>query len=188
MKTFPIKNVKWWQAALFLVAVNGVSRLLSISNKKSRFNYHKKLNPQWAPPAKLFPPAWFFNNIVQMWGTVKLINNSPDFPDKDKFLLIQGLIWLDYITYGLVGLKYNSTILSFIWTNFLTSLALYSFIKAYPHDKQVAFSFLPLTLWGLYATTLADYEVLFNTDPLFKTKRLLTPPESGIFRPRVGVI
>lgn len=183
MKTIPIKNVKWWQAALFLVAVNGISRLLSISNKKSRSNYHAKLNPRWAPPGKLFGPVWIFNNIVQMWGTVKLINDSPNFPDKDKFLMVQALIWIDYTTFGLVGLKYNSTILSAVWTNFMTALALYSIIKAYPHDKQVALAFLPLTLWGLYAGTLANYEVLFNDDPLFKTKRLLAPPVSGFFKP-----
>lgn len=180
MKAFSGRKVKWWEAALFFVAVNGVARLLSIPDKKSQSNYRNKSNPKWSPPAALFGPVWIINNIIQISGTVKLINSTTDFPDKEKFMAVQALMWLDYVTYPLVGLKYNSTILSAIWTNSFTALAAYSMIKAFQHDKQVALSFLPLTLWGVYASSLANYELVFNDDPLFKTQRLLAPPESGI--------
>lgn len=52
-------------------------------------------------------------------------------------------------------------------------LATASLILALKKDKNLALDYLPLVLWTGYASTVADYQVLKNPDPVFNTKALL---------------
>jgi hypothetical protein len=58
-KWFMNKEIKWWQVALATVIVSVLGALSTGSSKK---NQRKFEQAPWAPPAKLFGPAWAINN------------------------------------------------------------------------------------------------------------------------------
>ena len=173
LKTTNQPEYKWWQGALALIVVTAIGALSAGSKKKTRKIYEKQQKQApWAPPAWLFGPAWTLNNIFLVWGLRRILNNT-DMPNRKKLLLLQALIWADFLTFGYVYFKKGSPILAEAWTQTDALLALVSFFIALKSDKKLSYAYVPLLIWTWFASSLSAYQALYNADPVFGTKALL---------------
>ena len=170
MKKF--SKLKWWQIALLSIVVSAIGGLASgQEHKKERKLYNRELEQApWAPPAWLFAPAWTINNFFLLMALQRLVKS--DIPNKKKLLVSQIIIWLIFFSFGYVYFNKKSPLLATAWTMADAGLAVSSFITAYKVDKKLAYHYLPLAVWAIFASTLSDYQVLTNDDPVFGTKAL----------------
>lgn len=179
--------IKWWQAGLFLAAVTVAGRLSTASSTQEPEElYEDEVKPVWSPPAWLFGPAWMLNNIFLVWGGRRLLNTRKHFPYRQSLLNLQGIHWLDFITFGIVYFRLKSPILALIWTQGDAIVAARSLqLSAQSTDKKLAISYIPLTLWTCFATSLSWFQALYNPDPLLGTKAALkisTPLEQKLLK------
>ena len=168
-----ISNLKWWQVALISVAVSALGSLSALmSSKKQKKLYTDKLEQApWSPPAWVFAPAWTLNNYFLLRALRRIIES--DLPERRKLLLLQAGIWVVFFSFNYAYFKKKSPILADIWTMTDTVLSVASLILSAKADKRLAVNYVPLTLWTLFASTLAGYQVLKNPDPVFGTKALI---------------
>lgn len=54
-----------------------------------------------------------------------------------------------------------------------TAFAAASFIIALKADKKIAYRYLPLLVWTIFASTIANYQALKNPDPILKIDAIL---------------
>jgi benzodiazapine receptor len=140
-------------------------------SKKEKIIYNKELEQApWAPPSWLFAPVWTINNFFLLLALQRLLKS--DISEKKKLLVSQLMIWLIFFSFGYVYFNKKSPVLATTWTMADASLAVTSFITAYKADKKLACHYLPLAIWTTFASTLSDYQLLKNDDPVFKTKAL----------------
>ena len=168
--------VKWWHGALFLAAVTGLSSLafVATSRRKQDDFYENEHLPSWAAPGWVFAPAWLLINTALVSGSVRLLN-APPFPNRGLLRGLHALMWLDFVTYGVVFFRLRSQILSHVWTVGSVAFAYTGIGLARAHDRRLLLSMVPLAAWATYASSLTWYQVLANPDPLFGTPALLQP-------------
>ncbi len=163
-------RLKWWQVALISV---GVSLLGKFSTGRSR-KYEQKLynlkldQAPWAPPAWVFGVAWPLNNYFVLLALRSLLAKE-DIPDRKKLLILQAAIWLVFFSFGFVYFRKKSPVLAAAWTMADAALSISSFVLARRSDKKLAAYYLPLVLWTSYASTVADYQAWYNSDPVLHT-------------------
>jgi translocator protein len=167
-------RLSWWQIALASIVVSGLSRLMAAkSSKKSQKFYSRQLKQSpWAPPGWLFGPAWTFNNFFLLWALIRIVKMESS-PAKTKLLVMQIAIWMIFYSFDFVYFRKKSPLLAAIWTKTDAALAIASMMTAYKTDRELAACYLPLVVWTSYASTVADYQALYNPDPVFNTPRLL---------------
>jgi benzodiazapine receptor len=167
-------RVSWWQVALLALALSAISRLMATkSSKKSQKFYSNDLKQApWAPPGWLFGPAWTINNFFLLRALLKIVQMKSG-PAKNKLIFMQLFIWSIFYSFDYVYFKKRSPILAALWTKTDSVLALVSLAKAWKLDREIAYCYLPLSVWTVYAGTVADYQLLNNADPVFNTRPLL---------------
>ncbi|MBS1585036.1 MAG: tryptophan-rich sensory protein [Bacteroidetes bacterium] len=160
---------KWWHGVLALAAVTIVGVLQSGRKTDTRKMYKRK-NEQasWAPPAWLFGPAWTVNNIMLLWGLIRILNDK-SLSNRTLLLGLQGGIWGIYLSFGYVYFRKGSTILAEVWTQTDAILATASLVTAMRSNREIALAYLPLFVWTWYASSVSAYQVLKNPDPYFHT-------------------
>ena len=168
------KQIKWWQVALATIVVSVLGAFSTgITKKNERKLYEQKLKQApWAPPAKLFGPAWAVNNYFLLKALKQLLE-SENISDKNKLLLKQVAIWLIFFSFGYVYFQKKRPLLAAVWTLADAWLAASSFFNAVKSDKKIAFNYLPLIGWTGYAGSAAIYQALKNPDPFINTKAAL---------------
>jgi tryptophan-rich sensory protein len=167
-------KLKWWQMALISVAISILGGLSggNISSRKQRRYYKELKQAPWAPPGWVFGPAWMVNNFFLLMGLKRLLTDK-SIKGKGKILLVQAAIWTIFFTFNHVYFRKKSPILAAIWTNVDMVLALAGFILTFKKDKLASLSYLPLLGWTGFASSVADYQALTNSDQYLKTKALL---------------
>ena len=167
------KEIKWWQVVLATIVVSVLGAVSTgMSKKNQRKLYERKLiQAPWAPPAKLFGPAWAVNNYFLL-NALKQLLEGGTVPGKNKLLLKQGAIWLIFFSFGYIYFKKKSPLLSAVWTLADTWLAGSSFTSSIRSNKRLAFNYLPLLAWTVYAGSVAAYQALKNPDPVLNTPAL----------------
>jgi len=163
------KEIRWWQVVLATIVVSTLGALSTGLGKKNQQKlYERKLKQApWAPPAKLFGPAWSVNNYFLL-KALKHLLESDSIEGKRKLLIRQVAIWVIFLSFGYVYFQKKSPILAAIWTLADAWLATSSFANAIRSNKRLAFNYLPLLGWTGYAGTVALYQALKNPDPVFK--------------------
>jgi tryptophan-rich sensory protein len=166
-------KLKWWQVGLISLAASLLGGLTGLrSTKKQKILYEKKLKQApWAPPSWAFAPAWMFNNVFLVNALNRIL--SRDVPNKRKLLLLQGGIWFIFFTFNFVYFRKKSPLLAAFWTMSDNILATASMLTSFKSDKKTALSYLPLLLWTMFASSVADYQALKNPDPFFHSKAML---------------
>jgi len=96
-----------------------------------------------------------------------------DSPERTKLLRLQAGIWLIFISFNYIYFNKKSTLLAAAWTNTDAVLAVASFITALKTDKTLAGMYLPLVTWTSFASTVADYQAIYNKDQFLKTKAIM---------------
>jgi translocator protein len=168
------KEIKWWQVVLAAIVVSTLGALSTgVGKKNQRKLYEGKLEQApWAPPAKLFGPAWMANNYFLLKALKQLLENK-NIPDKKKLLLKQAAIWAIFFSFGYVYFQKKSPLLAAIWTLADAWLGVSSFTNTIRSNKRLAFDYLPLLAWTGYAGSVAVYQALKNPDPVLKTPALV---------------
>lgn len=164
----PQLKLKWWQLALISIAVSVLGRLSGGRNKnKEEALCTKELKQAaWAPPAWIFGPAWTLNNSFILSALQRLLNHRNI--NKKSLLWLQVAIWAIFFSFNYVYVRKKSPVLAAIWTKIDTGLALTSLILAWKADRKLAYKYIPLLAWTLFAGTVADYQALHNRDKVFK--------------------
>jgi translocator protein len=172
METKRITKLKWWQVALISVAVSSLGSLSSLlSSKRQTKLYTTQLRQApWAPPSWVFAPAWILNNFFLIKALGEIMERN--IPEKRKLLLLQAGIWAIFFSFGFVYFKKKSPILAGVWTMSDSVLAIASLVIAAKSNRKISLYFLPLTLWTVFASTVAGYQALKNPDPIFGSKAL----------------
>lgn len=164
----------WLQIAGLTVAASVLGVLSSGSRGKQQKYYAKELKePSWAPPGWVFGPAWTINNVFLIKALIQLLDKQKDIPHRNKLLILQGVIWLNFFSFGYVFFKKRSPWLGAAITQSDALAALGSFVLAYKANKKFSLNYLPLTLWTWFAGSIAWYTALKNPDRLLRTKALL---------------
>lgn len=168
------KEIKWWQVVAATIIVSALGALSTgLSKKKERKLYESKLKQApWAPPAKLFGPAWTVNDYFLL-NALKQLLESNNLSARKKLLLKQAAIWLIFFSFGYVYFQKKSPLLAASWTLVDAFLAASSFANALQSNKKLAYNYLPLLGWTTYAGSVAIYQALKNPDPVFETQALM---------------
>jgi benzodiazapine receptor len=87
--------------------------------------------------------------------------------------MLQALIWLVFFSFNYVYFRKKSTVLAAVLTMSDAVFAVASLIIANKIDKKVSLAYLPLTIWTLFASTLAGYQALKNPDEALGTPAIL---------------
>lgn len=162
---------RWWHGALFLAGATALSLLSSQRKRKEEDEFYERQNlPVWAPPAPAFGIAWPLNNLALAWGGLRLLNAPRTLPHRQTLLALQGVMWLDLVTFGLVYFRLRSPWLAAAWTVADATAAVGSLaLSGRTGDRQLPLAYLPIATWTSFATTVAAYQALRNPDPLFGT-------------------
>ena len=169
-----IVMISLWQVALLAIVVSGIYKLIALkSSENSQYLYGKELKKApWSLPGWMFGPAWITNNfflLLALLGTVNMENGTT----RTSLLNLQVFIWFIFYTFDFIYFNRKSPILGTIWMKSDSVLSLASFFLAWRLDRNLAYCYVPLVLWSVYAGTVADYQAFYNWDPVFKTKPLL---------------
>lgn len=163
-------GLNWWQVGLITLGVSFLGGLSAImSKKKQRKLYNKDLKQApWSPPSWVFSPAWTLNNFFLINALRNILKNNK-LNDRKSLLYLQAAIWIVYFTFGYVYFKKRSPVLAAIWTKTDAGLAIASLILAAKNDKKLSLNYIPLSLWTLFASSVADYQALKNPDEVLGT-------------------
>lgn len=103
---FMNKEIKWWQVALATVVVSLLGALSTGVTKKSQRKLYKQklVQAPWAPPSKVFGPAWAINNYFLLKALKQLLERK-DISNKNKLLIKQAAIWVIFFSFGYVYFK-----------------------------------------------------------------------------------
>lgn len=185
----PTPRYRWWHGALFLGAATALSALSSRMKRgeENKF-YAQQKQPVWAPPALAFPIVWPLNNLALVWGGLRLLNAPPSLPHRRTLLALQGVLWLDLVTFGPVYFGLGSPLLGAAWTFADTAAAMASLVLARrTGDPQLPYAYLPITAWTSFASTVAAYDALRNPDAFFGTPApLREAPVPALEKDRAG--
>lgn len=173
------QKYRWWHGALFLAGITALSSLpiLNRKQREQRRFYRQRKLPVWAPPGAAFPVLWPLNNLALAWGGLRLLNAPRAMPHRRTLLALQGVLWLDFITYGAVYFGLRSPVLSAVWTvgDAVVSATSLKLARA-TADPKLPLTYLPITAWTSFASTVAVYDALRNRDEFFGTDAPLNKP------------
>jgi benzodiazapine receptor len=163
-------GLKTWQIMVLTLGVTVLGGLSTLLSRKRRLQaYTKELKQApWAPPAWLFSPAWTFINFFVI-NALKEIIAKEDTKNRKTLLYLQLAIWSVYFTADYILFRKKSPVLTAIWTKADAGFAIASLILAARENKKLSLKYLPLSLWTLYAGTVADYQALKNPDKVLET-------------------
>lgn len=166
-------RLKWWQIviiAVILTCIGGLSSFQSDTTDRKLYTEQLQQAP-WSPPGWLFGPAWTFNNIFILLALQQILKSNVS--KRKQILIVQGVIWFIFFTFGYVYFNRRSPVLAAVWTISDAILALSSFILLIKQERKIAWHYLPLIIWTFFAGTVAGYQALKNPDPVFKTEALM---------------
>lgn len=166
-------TLKWWQIGLISIVVSILGKLAGGNDTDEQKIYTRELKQApWAPPGWLFAPAWTINNFFLLVALQRLYH-SQYLPERKKLLILQTIIWVIFFSFNYVYFRKKSTVLAAIWTMSDAVCAIASLILASKSDNKTSLTYLPLTVWTTFASTLAAYQALKNPDRALGTPALL---------------
>jgi tryptophan-rich sensory protein len=158
----------WRDGLAFGAAINIVSRLLGTNSGR----YETIRRPPFAPPGWLFPVVWSINNVLSIYGNLRVLN-APASSDRTAYLRLWAGTWLLYLAFGYAFFRRRSPLLGLLVTvNFLV-LAVLSARRAVRVERGLWLTYATLLPWLVLATAVAGAIALDNPDPL------LDPPEAA---------
>lgn len=183
---------RWYHGLAFYVVVQaltfGLSALVSTLNGNTTKNlrertlgdvsYFRALRQSvFAPPSWAFAPAWTLNNILVIWGTLRVLNKPVHTPGRDAYLALQAASWLNYTVFNAAYFSLRSPLNAFALTFTMFWLTIASGIVAIfgLKDSKVALSLATLFLWLIVALTAASFQALWNRDDLYHAGPFVEP-------------
>jgi tryptophan-rich sensory protein len=130
-----------------------------------------------APPSWAFGPAWTINNLSTIWGTLRVLNKPEGTPGRNAFLTLQGITWLEFVSFNAAYFSLRSPINALVLTaTFFVFTIISELIAIFQlKDTRVALSLGTLLIWLTIATTAATAQALWNEDDLYDVGPFVEP-------------
>jgi len=157
-----------WQAAVFLVAVTGLSALATPRDGRTYWRGLKK-SPR-VPPAWVFPAVWTGLNVLQVWADLRILNDKTS-PDRGTLLALRALNWGLYALFTPAFFRAKSPVAGEIVTlaEGVTAGATLAILAR--RDPTAALALAPLTAWTAYAALIGGDIARANPDSLVQRLR-----------------
>jgi len=179
-----IQNWRWYHGlAFYMVAqvltfgLQGLVTFIRANGKKTfreslkfdRDFYTGQKQPKFAPPPWLFGPAWTVNNLLVIYGNLRVLNMPESTKGRDAYLKLQALSWLHYLIFTPSCFGLRSNINGAVVTISMFGLTIASlFVSTFKlKDSRVALSLATLFIWLTLASALAATIALWNRDELY---------------------
>lgn len=182
---------RWYHGAMFYVIVQGaliggwLVKKLTASREESTGTgagsndafYNNLRQPRFAPPDWVFGPVWFINNVLAIWGGVRVLNMEQGRPGRGTFLGLQAGSWLSYASFNALFFSLGSLINGALVTVvdlFLTIASLWVALFRLK-DGRAALSLSTLLPWLLIASATSSLLALWNRDRLYQAGPVVEP-------------
>jgi acylglycerol lipase len=156
----PRRVYTWRDGLAFGAALNIASRLLGTNTGP----YEVIERPWFAPPGWVFPVAWGINNVLMIWGNLRVLN-APRSTDRTAYLRLWAATWLLYLSFGYAFFRRKSPLLGLLVTVNFSALIVLSARRASRIDPSLWVTYSTILPWILLATAVAGAVALDNPDP-----------------------
>lgn len=190
------KQWRWYHAAVFYAGVQALSFGLGVLAKRSggassprlgeslvgneanNAFYNQLTQPAFAPPDWVFAPVWTVNNLLCLWGLVRVLNLPSGQPGRAAFLWLQGSVWLSFAAFNALYFGLRSPVNGAISTNvgFAATIASMYVALFRLRDEQAALSQSTILPWLVLATATANTVAAWNRDEFYNAGPFLRPP------------
>ncbi len=187
---------RWYHAAAFYAGVQGLSFGLGLLAKRSRGGsspklgesivgnaandafYNRLVQPIFAPPDWVFAPVWTLNNLLCLWGLLRVLNMLAGRPERGTFLWLQGSVWLSFVAFNGLYFGLRSPINGALSTNigFAATVASMYVALFRLRDGRAALSQSTILPWLVLATATANTVAAWNRDECYEVGPFITPP------------
>lgn len=197
---------RWYHGAAFYAGVQALSYGLGVlakrivgasrpklgesivGNAANDAFYNQLTQPIFAPREWVFAPVWTLNNLLCLWGLLRVANMPPGRPGRGAFLWLQGSVWLSFAAFNGVYFGLRSPINGAISTNigFAATVASMYVALFRLRDGRAALSQSTILPWLVLATATANLVAAWNRDECYAAGPFLTPA-AGWTKPASGV-
>jgi translocator protein len=148
--------------------------------------YNNLRQPRFAPPDWVFAPVWTLNNVLCIWGLLRVLNLPKHTPGRNAFVALQGVVWLAFSAFN--GLYFGlrspingaiDTLIGFGATIASVYVALFRL-----RDKGAALSQSTILPWLTIASATATTVALWNRDEHYGTEPRVEPHPGWLRRTR----
>lgn len=115
-------------------------------------NYYELIQPNFAPPAIVFPIVWTFLYILMGISSYIIIKSDSD--NKNDTLFVYGIQLLINLFWSVWFFVFRFYLLSFIWILLLIGFVLVMIKKFYIISKVSAYLQIPYLIWLVFAGIL----------------------------------
>lgn len=115
-------------------------------------NYYELIQPNFAPPAIVFPIVWIFLYILMGISSYIIIKSDSD--NKNDTLFVYGIQLLINLFWSVWFFVFRFYLLSFIWILLLIGFVLVMIKKFYIISKVSAYLQIPYLIWLVFAGIL----------------------------------
>lgn len=186
---------RWYHAAAFYAGVQALSYGLGVLAKRGRGAssprlgesivgnpandafYNRLTQPVFAPPDWVFAPVWTLNNLLCLWGLLRVLNMPTGRAGRSAFLWLQGTVWLAFAAFNGLYFGLRSPISGAISTNigFAATVASMYVALFRLRDGRAALSQSTILPWLVLATATANTVAAWNRDELYDAGPFLHP-------------
>jgi tryptophan-rich sensory protein len=183
------KKWRWYHGVAFYAGIQIATFGLAAIVKNIRGNdksieefYNNQIQPIFAPPDWAFGPAWTINNVLTIWGLLRVLNMPKETAGRDAFLALQTATWLNFVIYSAASFSLRSNINGAVLTNLYFAFTLASLYVALARlkDTKTALSLSTLTVWLALASPLSLALAAWNGDEFYGIKPLTEPAPEWI--------
>ncbi len=182
---------RWYHGTIFYMIVQGtlvgggwLAKKLVVSRRSSNGEdvtktgsgsnddfYNNLRQPRFAPPDWLFGPAWLVNNVLAIWGGLRVLNMRGGRRGRAEFLGLQAASWLMYASFNALffglGSLINGALVTL--TDLVLTIASLWVALFRLRDRKAALSLSTLLPWLTIASATSVLLALWNRDRFYRT-------------------
>ncbi len=188
---------RWYHGAIFYMIVQGalvgggwLAKKLVASRRSSNGEeatktgsgsnddfYNNLRQPRFAPPDWAFGPVWLLNNVLAIWGGLRVLNLRRGRRGRAEFLGLQAVSWAMYASFNALFFGLGSLINGALVTIADLALTMASLWVALfrLRDREAALSLSTLLPWLLVASATSSLLALWNRDHFYRTGPFVEP-------------
>lgn len=148
-----------------------------VGNAANDAFYNRLIQPVFAPPDWVFAQVWTINNLLCLWGLLRVLNMPTGRAGRSEFLWLQGTVWLAFAAFNGLYFGLRSPINGAISTNigFAATVASMYVALFRLRDGRAALSQSTILPWLVLATATANTVAAWNHDEFYDAGPLLSP-------------
>lgn len=198
---------RWYHGVAFYVGVQALSFGLSTlaqrlggqnkpqlgesltGNSDNNDFYNRLRQPVFAPPDWSFAPVWVLNNVLCIWGGLRVLNMPKNTPGRSAFLSLQGIVWACFTVFSPLYFGMRSPINGAIDTNIGLVGTIASMYVAVTRlkDSRAVLSQSTILPWLVIAGATATTVAAWNRDEFYDAEPFVEPTPDWIKQQEVQI-